>query len=197
MDSNKFSNGIIYKIVSKDINITECYIGSTINFKERKRKHITHCNNENSIKYNYKLYKFIRDNGGFNNFEIIEIKKYPSTSKRELELEEQKQYEIYGGELNSQYPTRTRKEYLIDNKEKIKEYYQENKEKYNEKFKKYYVDNKEKLKEQMKEYYLNNLEKIKEKNNKKIKCECGGRYTRINKARHNKTKKHLKYLSTI
>ena len=31
--------------------------------------------------------------------------------------------------------------------------------------------------------------------NEKVKCECGGHYSSINKAKHFKTKKHLKYQS--
>ena len=231
MDSNKFSNSIIYKIVCKDISITECYVGSTCNLKRRKWEHKSHCNNENANNYNTKVYKFIRDNGGFTNFEIIEIKKYNCNTQNELELEERKQMELYGGELNSNIPTRTIKEWRIENKEKLaenkKKYYVDNKEKLTEKFKKYYVDNREKLKEQMKEYRENNKEKIKEKkkehynNNKesiaekkkehyeknkesiaekkkeKYICGCGKTATFSHKARHNKTKKHLKYLSTI
>ena len=48
----------------------------------------------------------------------------------------------------------------------------------------------EELNKQIKKYN----EKNKDKNKKKNNCPCGGKYTYINKARHEKTKKHLKYL---
>ncbi len=38
---------IIYKIVCKDINITDCYIGSSIKFRKRKNLHKSNCNNVN------------------------------------------------------------------------------------------------------------------------------------------------------
>jgi len=175
MDNNKFSNSCIYKIVCKDTTITECYVGSTTDFKIRKYKHKTSCNNVNCRKYNLKVYKFIRENGGFNNFEFIKIKNYECCSKAELELEERKQYEIYGGELNTQIPARTKKEYYLDNFEK----YRENNKKYNKK------------------YYLDNKEKIKEKQNEKIKCDCGSVYQYKSKARHYRSIKHRNYLTTI
>ena len=182
MDNNKFSNSCIYKIVCKDTTITECYVGSTTDFKIRKYKHKTSCNNVNCRKYNLKVYKFIRENGGFNNFEFIKIKNYECCSKVELEKEERKYIELNGCELNTQIPARNNKEWYIDNKEKIKE----NNKKYRE-------NNLEKIKERQKKYYLDN----KEKNNKKFKCDCGCVYQYKCKARHFKTIKHIKYLTTI
>ena len=51
---------IIYKIVCNDLNITDCYVGSSINFKRRKGEHKSSCNNPNSKIYNLNVYKFIR-----------------------------------------------------------------------------------------------------------------------------------------
>ena len=39
-----YQNTIIYKIVSKDLNIKECYVGHTINFSRRKSVHRACCN---------------------------------------------------------------------------------------------------------------------------------------------------------
>ena len=180
MDSNKYSNSIIYKIVSKDISITECYIGSTCDFKERKRQHKYSCNNENSKNYNLKVYIFMRENGGWDNFEMIEIKKYECCSKAELHLEERTQMELYGGKLNTIIPSRTTKEWREDNKEYYKEWCE---------------NNREKIKEQCKEYRQNNREKIKERQNQKFKCDCGGKYQYSTKVRHNKTNKHKSYIN--
>ena len=47
--------GIIYKLVSTDINIKEIYVGSTINFRTRKFNHKKACNNETDMAYNYCL----------------------------------------------------------------------------------------------------------------------------------------------
>ena len=61
---------VIYKIYCKDINIVDCYVGQTINFISRKLAHKTACN----TKTNRKIYNFINDNGGWNNWimDIIE-----------------------------------------------------------------------------------------------------------------------------
>ena len=45
------------------------------------------------------------------------------------------------------------------------------------------------------EWVRENIEPVKPK--KKINCSCGGIYTKNHKKRHEKTKKHQKYLSSI
>ncbi len=41
-----YSKTIIYRIVCKDLSITECYVGHTTNFTKRKCQHKNDCNNE-------------------------------------------------------------------------------------------------------------------------------------------------------
>ncbi len=48
-----------------------------------------------------------------------------------------------------------------------------------------------KKKEYLKEYYWKNKDTIKEKMKEKIKCECGGEYTKYNKGNHEKTQRHI------
>ena len=59
-----YENGLIYKLCCKDANITDIYVGSTTNFKQRKKEHKADCHNENNKNYNRPVYKFIRENGG-------------------------------------------------------------------------------------------------------------------------------------
>ena len=47
---------IIYKIVCKDTNITDCYVGSTKDLSIRIIEHNKKCYNSNSNSYNYKDY---------------------------------------------------------------------------------------------------------------------------------------------
>jgi len=61
------------------------YIGHTTNFNQRKNKHKSICNNTKDNGYNRKIYKIIRDNGGWEMFRMIEIKKYPCKDKQEAE----------------------------------------------------------------------------------------------------------------
>ena len=61
-----------------------------------------------------------------------------------------------------------------------------------------YTDDKkeqQKLHKQMhrRQYYIEN----KENECKKYDCECGGSYTYANKSKHEKTKKHQTYISTL
>ena len=56
----------VYKIQHKlDFDGEDFYIGSTKNFHRRKGEHKFKCKDSN-----IPLYKYIRDNGGFYNFEI-------------------------------------------------------------------------------------------------------------------------------
>ena len=41
-----YSKTIIYKIVCNDLNIKDCYIGSTTSFTKRKNRHKSNCNNK-------------------------------------------------------------------------------------------------------------------------------------------------------
>ena len=91
----------VYKIKCRDTNISEFYIGSSINFYRRRYNHTSNCNNINARQYNCKLYKFIRDNGGFINWEFEVIKEYKFISKKELTINEQAYGDLLKPELNS------------------------------------------------------------------------------------------------
>ena len=43
-----YSNTIIYKIVCNDLSVTDCYVGNTTQFRQRKSQHKKNCNNSNS-----------------------------------------------------------------------------------------------------------------------------------------------------
>ena len=73
MPKKLINDYIFYKIVCLDDSCELCYVGSTANWKERHRDHKSNCTNENSTKYNTKVYKTIRENGGWDNFKMIEI----------------------------------------------------------------------------------------------------------------------------
>ena len=78
----------IYKIYSKDNKYL--YIGSTKDIYKRMSKHKQESNNKNSKKYNYKIYKTIRDNGGWSEFLVEKIEDIYCNKKnayiRETEL---------------------------------------------------------------------------------------------------------------
>ena len=146
---------------------------------------------------NYK-YVFIRENGGFDKW-IMENLLPLVQKKNRYKMERLHIENIEHTNLNKSIPCRTKDEWRLDNKEKIKEYakqYREcsTKNKLNEYAKQYKEVNKEKLNEYAKQYKEVNKEKIKEKQKEKMTCECGSTFTKCNKARHEKTNKAQKLL---
>ena len=147
-------NTIIYKLCCKDPIITDIYIGHTTHFIKRKQLHKTDCNNIKGIKYNYYVYRFIRNNGGFDNWDMVEIIKLKCIDVRNAERVEREYFDLLKPSLNKNKPM------LYDGE--IKEYYKDN----IDKIKQYYEQHKEKMKNQASKYYYNNKEKISLKNKK-------------------------------
>ena len=138
----------------------------TYNLKAtQKRKSI--CNNQNLKDYYYPVYQFIRDNGGFQNWDIIVIERVEYNHKYELKARERFHLEELKATLNKQTPNKTRGEWFIDNKEHVKEY---------------------KL-----HYRQDNINRIKQHASEKHNCECGGRYTTSSISTHKKSKRHQNY----
>ena len=165
-----YNKSIIYKLCCKDPTIKDIYVGST-NFRSRKFSHKNSCNNEKNRAYNLYVYRFIRENGNWENWTMIELEKVDCNDCKTLHKIERSYIEKLGASLNKIIPTRTIKEYREDNKEKIK---------------KYYEDNKEKIKLKKKEYYEKNKEKI----NLRTICICGTDIQFSTRKIHIKTKKH-------
>ena len=160
----------IYKIYSKDNKYI--YIGSTKDLQDRMTKHRQNSNNTNSRKYNYKIYKTIRENGGWNEFIVEKIEDIYTNKKcvfiRETELMKQ-----FNSNMNScnaytskEEVKKQKQEYRLKNKEKLKEkekeYKIKNKEQIKEQKQAYRAKNKEKISEQKKEYRMKNKDKINE-----------------------------------
>jgi hypothetical protein len=155
-------NYTFYRIYSKNPSITECYIGSTEDFNDRKLNHKSYCNNTGNPHYNYKLYQYIRSNGGFDQFEFEIIDRIIFSEIDRL-LHENKLMDLYGSSLN------TRR--AIIPKEELKEYRTE----YD---RRRYETHKEEI---------NNKRRT-----KMVCEVCGGRYALGDISKHFKTKKHLK-----
>jgi len=177
--ASDYSKSLIYKIEHLD-NPELCYVGSTVNLVKRKYQHKSNYNNEKSEKYNLKIYRTMRENGGWEAFKIAVIKEYPCKTKIELEIEEEKCRKELQANLNSHRCHITKEEeieqkkeysktYRLENLNKLveqkKNYYENNKENNKEKTKEYYNQNKEQKLEYQKNYYENNKEKIVEYRN--------------------------------
>jgi hypothetical protein len=163
-----YSKTIIYKLVHKeDYDNANIYIGSTINFIVRKNKHKYCCNNETNPFYNQVKYQYIRNNGGWDCFNMIEVEKYPCNDKREVEAREQYWISYFNTNLNM------KKSYRTD--DELKEY--------NTKY--------------FKERYEENKEIILTKQREKLICECGCIIARGNMRDHKKSLKHLNFTHNI
>ena len=198
MPKKLINDYIFYKIVCLDNSVELCYVGSTANWKERQRQHKNNCNNENGKLYNTKIYKTIREYGGWSNFKMIQLGTREQLNKREAEQIEEEYRINLKASLNTircyitgEQKKELRKEYIENNKEKIKEqrkeYYENNKE---EKIK-YAKNYRENNKEQVKEYRENNKEKMKEynKNYRENNKEYDKEYSKNNKEQIKKVKK--------
>ena len=128
-----YSQSIIYKICCRNPDIKEIYIGSTTNFYRRKQQHKFCCNNSNDKSYNLNVYKFIRANGNWDNWDMIIIEKFECNDKLELHKKERDILEQLGATLNSQIPNRSIKEWKDNNKEYFKVYKENNKDKIKQK----------------------------------------------------------------
>jgi hypothetical protein len=164
-----YSKNVIYKLVCNDLNIKECYVGHTTDFTQRKANHKSDCNNGKGNHHNYKIYKTIRENGGWENYSMIEIEKYPCRDENEATAKEREWFEILNSGLNTIYPQRSRQEYRDDNRIEILQKKLE-----------YYNTNKEEIAIQRKQTFI---------------CECGGIITVRNKSRHLKSKFHKQYMN--
>jgi hypothetical protein len=101
-DNINYSDTTIYKIYCKDETITDLYVGYTTNFHVRKYQHKNSCNN--SKNNNIKIYKTIRENGGWDNWNMVEIAKYNCKNSTEARIKEQEHYELLKASLNSYSP---------------------------------------------------------------------------------------------
>ena len=141
-----YQNTIIYKLIHKeDYDNANIYIGSTTDFIRRKTNHKNCCNSDKKKGYTDRKYQFIRANGGWSEWDMVMVERYPCIDGIEARSRE----EYWRCELNSNLNT---KKAFITEEERL------------ERSKAYYLNNKEKLKGQMRQRYL----RMKAANTKKV-----------------------------
>ena len=152
-----YANTIIYKIVCNDLIVTECYVGHTTDFIRRKHEHKRKCRVGNS---DYKIYVKIRENGGWDNYSMIEVEKYPCKDRNEACAKEREWFEILNSKLNTNFPQRSYEEWYKVNKEELfiknKQYVEDNRETIAEYKKQYAEENRDKIVEYKAQHYENN-----------------------------------------
>ena len=159
----------IYIIKCKDPDIDGCYVGQTAHYIKRCKQHRYNSKCILSDAYHRTIYQYIRDNGGFSNFKIDILQTVEAEQKTIDKVEAF--YIRKFKSLNHQMPARTRKQYHIDNRQKL-----------NTASILYYNQHREILTEKKKESFL---------------CSCGSTYTRSHKARHLKSDKHLNSIHQV
>jgi group I intron endonuclease len=202
-----YKKACIYKIVSKNPEIPDCYVGSTTNLTQRKYKHKESIYKENQRDYLCYKSLFIRENGGWENFEVIVLEHCKDiTNAEELRSREREWFDKLKPTLNTFRPSIS-----IDELRKYKNEWRKknyNPEKQSIQHKKYYQNNSEKEKQRSIKYYQENKEiclkknKIKHKawrenNQEIIECKCGSKIKKYKLSDHLKTKKHKKYIDSL
>ena len=206
-----YSKSIIYKLECRDPKVTEIYVGATTDFFRRKSEHKMRCiNKDGNFELNEPKYCFMRLNGGWDNWQMLQIIEVNARNKRHLNQIEAKYIRDLKAELNYKIPQdieegldmkEWNKEYRAKNSEKIKEYYAKNSEKITKRKKEYNAKNSEKITKREKEYNAKNSEKIKEwgkeyyakiseKNKVKVKCPCGSEVNKSILLKHKRSQKH-------
>ena len=190
-----YSRTQLYKIVCKDLTVTDIYVGHTTNWTKRKYQHKHNCCNETS-KCNYKVYQFIRNNGDWDNWDMILIEEYSCGNKLQATQRERHWIETLNATLNQNIPSRTQQEWFEENKEHLQEY---RKQYYEEYHKQHYEENRECYKqyyEENKKYRKQYYEENKKHILQKITCECGSIVSRVNLTSHKQSKKHQDYMNS-
>lgn len=171
---------IIYRISVADYT----YIGSTLDFKQRKSGHKSDCKSKG-----LKIYQVIKDNGGWDNCEMVPIEEYECENNTQARIREEYWRREYDAKMNSVKSYRTEKEkddyhkqYYINNKETLVKDYIEKK--------------KEHILCWHKDYYNTNKKEILEKMKTKYTCECGSIICKGTKSIHLKSKKHLAFVAS-
>jgi len=190
-----YSKSVIYTIRSRH-NI---YVGSTIDFRSRKKQHKSSLTNENSKSYNIKLYKTIRQNAGEWDMQPHSI--FPCVSKLELTIEEERIRQLLTADLNmvkcgsGLAGPEYKKQWYEQNKDKYTEYkkqwYEQNRDEHKEKMNQYREQHRDEIREYKKQYREQHREELREKGRQKVTCECGCDVAKYCLTKHRKTTKHI------
>jgi hypothetical protein len=180
--------GQVYKLVCKDENIKDIYIGSSINLDSRLQKHKFNTLNENSSKYHLNVYNKIRENGSWYNWKCEVLDKLQNPTRSQLIQLERMYYEenIDIATLNTVYCGRSKKETNNAWSKKNPDYW-----------KKYRLNNIEAFKEYNDKYYNENKERLAIYYSTIIPCECGTSIRRGGLCKHKKTSKHINLMKNL
>ena len=133
----------------------EVYVGKTCNIQNRLKGHKSNCTNINRCGYNSKVYKYIRENGGWEHWLMYIIEEGLYTVEESKNIE--KKYVVKYGTLNSEIPNNDRQKYMRNFNQKN---YQQNKEAKIKRTREYREKNKDAINLKNKLYYEKNKDAI-------------------------------------
>ena len=205
-----YSQTYFYKIVCRNTDIKDCYVGHTTDFTKRKHQHKRTCYDEkDQVHYNFYLYQFIRENGGWDNFDMILLDTLNCENNLRARAIEREFIEQIKPTLNKiKRPIRTEEEAI----EYRKEHYNQNKEEIKQQVRQHRVDNpeivkatakrsrekhKDKVNQRSREYNEKYKDKINLQRSIKINCDCGAVVSKRHIARHHQSLKHQQYLQAL
>ncbi len=169
-----YSKTVFYKIACKDVSVKDEYVGSTTDAVKRRANHKYNCNDKNCVKVNFALYVFIREHGGWDNWELVVIEEFPCKTSEQQRTRERYWLETLGATLNMVNPIRTHVDVVLEKKRN-------------------YVAHREHILEKATQYRATHTEAIREHQKEareRVQCECGSEVRRDVLCRHKKTAKH-------
>src|SRR5690606_3902056 len=101
--------GQVYSICSRDATHLDSYIGSTKNLNKRIIDHKCKCANFGCKGSNMKVYKHIREHGGFDSWKFVVLETFEYKKKHELRARERHWIDLLKPTLNERIPNRTQK----------------------------------------------------------------------------------------
>jgi hypothetical protein len=175
-----YSKALLYSITCRDPMVTDAYVGGTCNFTVRKNAHARAASGKGKGTH-YAVYETIRKHGGWPNWQMQMIERWPCASKAELDVRERFHIERLGASLNMRLPAHTTQEYR-----------QKNREKNRARCAKWYQENKERAITATREYAQSHPE-IQARRKERMDCPCGGRFRRGDIARHLRSQMHVNW----
>lgn len=161
-----YVHAVIYRIINKESG-ENLYIGSTTDYNRRMIEHKSRCHNSKTHHYNLPLYKYIREELGGWDFARMVLVEEVIGCQNKMQLVKREQFFIdsYNESKNAirsyvtdeqkkEEKTQYKKQYYIDNSDKIKEQTKQYYASHKEQKKQYSIDNKEQIKEKARIRYL-------------------------------------------
>lgn len=90
-----YKDAVVYRIVCRDLSITDTYVGSTTDLTKKRLAHKKMC-----IAGDAPLYVFIREHGGWANWDCVLVESFPCANNEQLRQRERFHLEQLKATLN-------------------------------------------------------------------------------------------------